>query len=420
MASLTSLLATRYIFSRRKGGFVTLIAWFSMLGIMLGVATLILVTSLMNGIRHEMLNNFIGLDGHIMVQQRGKPIADVAALMQQIQPSLPSQAMMIPRIEGQVMMSGRAGTARGAQVLGLEYQALLQKKQVMQRLTPEMLHAFQQGEGVIIGARMAEALGVSAGDAVTLISPQGRATAIGSVPRIKAYPVIGVFEIGMHSIDASLVFMPYDVALTYFAMTQAGTDPATTVEITLPIMDEARIVSDRLQQQLGQSYLVLDWQRVHESVFTALLVQRNVMVIILALIIVVAAFNIISSLVMLVKDKRSDIAILRTMGMGRRAVIGLFVLTGMSIGMIGTFLGLGLGLLAATYLERIKQAIEAVMGQKILVENIYFLSTLPTRTDPFEVMAIVLIALFIAFCATLYPAYHAASLDPADSLRHGG
>ncbi len=416
---LIPLLVRRTLLTKRKGGFISLISWFSMLGIMLGVATLILVTSLMNGIRQEMLASFIGVDGHIQLVANRAVISDARALKTGILPALPAGATVIPRIEGQVMATGATDTAQGAQIIGIHADDIATKPKLVASMSEAARRAFMEGNGVLIGESLAQALRLRPGDSVTLISPQGRATAFGSVPRIKAYPMLGTFKLGMHALDSALILMPYDAATVYFALAAKGPDPASLLEITLPDMEQAGNISVRLNRQLGNGYRAFSWEEVHASVFTALEVQRNVMVIILALIILVAVFNIISSLVMMVKDKRSDIAILRTMGMSKRGIITLFIASGMSIGVMGTLLGLLLGLLGAAKLEAIKSAIEHLIGQEILVANIYFLSTLPTKTDPFEVVMITGMALVFSLLATIYPAYKAASLDPAETLRNG-
>jgi lipoprotein-releasing system permease protein len=397
--NITNLLAKRYIFSKRKGGFVSLIAWFAMMGIMLGVATLILVTSLMNGIKEEMLGNFIGIDGHLRIQALdnqggGANIADYEALIAQIASNLPQGARISPRIEGQVMVTGNTQAARGAQVMAMRAEDLANKPKLQGKITAQTQAQFAAGDGVIIGASMANSLGLRLGDAITLISPNGQATAFGTVPRIKAYPVIGLLELGMHAIDSTLIIMPYDKAMLYFAQNRLGAHPASYLEVTLADIDMADMVGAKLQQELGGGYAVYPWQRIHASVFTALQVQRNVMVIILMMIVLVAAFNIISSLVMLVKDKRMDIAILRTLGASKGAV-------------------------AAENLEAIKAWIENITGQEILVANIYFLSTLPTKLNLTEVVVIVLASLLISLLATIYPAIKAASTQPAEALRHG-
>jgi lipoprotein-releasing system permease protein len=422
--NITNLLAKRYIFSKRKGGFVSLIAWFAMMGIMLGVATLILVTSLMNGIKEEMLGNFIGIDGHLRIQALdnqggGANIADYEALIAQIASNLPQGARISPRIEGQVMVTGNTQAARGAQVMAMRAEDLANKPKLQGKITAQTQAQFAAGDGVIIGASMANSLGLRLGDAITLISPNGQATAFGTVPRIKAYPVIGLLELGMHAIDSTLIIMPYDKAMLYFAQNRLGAHPASYLEVTLADIDMADMVGAKLQQELGGGYAVYPWQRIHASVFTALQVQRNVMVIILMMIVLVAAFNIISSLVMLVKDKRMDIAILRTLGASKGAIAGMFIKTGMMLGVIGTMLGLVLGVVAAENLEAIKAWIENITGQEILVANIYFLSTLPTKLNLTEVVVIVLASLLISLLATIYPAIKAASTQPAEALRHG-
>lgn len=416
--SLTTLLTRRYVASGRKGGFISLIAWFSMLGIMLGVATLILVTSLMNGIRQEMLANFIGIDGHIRIQPRGEVIANVEPVLERLREALPPGATILPRIEGQVMVTGKGDAAAGAQVIALRPDDLAAKPKLAGAVDADGQAQFADTDGVLVGARLAERLRLKEGEAITLISPQGRATAFGSVPRIKPYPMADSIELGMHAIDSSLVVMHYDKALVYFALTRKGAHPASMIEVTLPQSGNAAEQAARLQAMLGRDFRVFPWQRLHRSVFSALEVQRNVMVMILALIILVATFNIISSLVMLVKDKRRDIAILRTMGMSRRAIIGLFILTGMSIGIAGSTLGMGLGLLAAANLDALRLFVESLIGQPIMVEDLYFLSTLPTQTDPAEVAVIMAVALGLAFAATIYPAWRAASTDPAEVLSH--
>lgn len=419
-ASVPLLLARRYTASRRKEGFVRFIALCSMLGMMLGVATLILVTSLMNGIRDEMLANFVGVDGHVSIYSTRGSIADADALKQRIvNLSLnPAPLSIAPRIDGQVMASGR-GRSSGVQVSALRADDLASKPKLMQAMDEPTRMAFAEGAGLVLGSRLAQQLGVNVGSSLTLISPQGRATAFGTMPRIKTYPVAGTFSTGMHALDSGLVLMPYDKAIPYFALVDKGAAPASVMEMTLADGDDAYQVAIDLQRALGEEYRVLAWQQMHHSVFTALEVQRNVMVMILALIIVVAVFNIVSSLVMMVNDKRSDVAILRTMGMSRAEVMQMFIWTGLRIGIIGIILGVGLGVLAARNLESIKQALEAWMGQEILVANVFFLSTLPTKTDPLEVLVIAAIALLLALLATLYPAYRAASTDPAEALRHG-
>lgn len=424
-SSFERLLAWRYMRSKRKEGFVSVITLFSTLGIMLGVATLILVTSLMNGIREEMLANFLGMDGEVTVYPYDKALQGKEALLTDIR-SVAGVKQAMARIEGQVMVTatpqqGRAASqALGAQVYGIEGADIAARKRLAQAIDPSVAQAFSAQGGVIIGARLAENLGLQAGDEITLISPQGRATFAGMVPRIKSYPIAGTFTLGMHALDSSVVFMPYGDAVSFFGLAtpDVGADVASAIEINGASPQDAEALAQRIAQHTGGKYRVYDWEKAHASVFAALAVQRNVMIVILALIIVVAAFNIISGLIMLVQGKGKEIAILRTMGATRGMILRIFLMAGMGIGVMGTLLGLVLGLLAALNLESLRQALERVLGVELLPENIYFLSTLPTRTEISEVTMIVSMSVLLSFLATLYPAWRAASQQPADALRY--
>jgi lipoprotein-releasing system permease protein len=424
-SSLERLLAWRYMRSKRKEGFVSVITLFSTLGIMLGVATLILVTSLMNGIREEMLSSFLGIDGEVTIYPYEKALYGADALLAEVK-SVGGVKQALMRIEGQVMVTanradGRAGSqALGAQVYGIHAGDITARTKLNNAMSPEVRQAFSEGGGVILGQRLAENLGLQVGDSITLISPQGRATFAGMVPRIKSYPIAGTFALGMHALDASLVFIPYEDAVSFFALSspEFGEDVASAIEIKGASPETARELAVKIAQKTGGKYRVYDWQNAHASVFAALAVQRNVMIVILALIIVVAAFNIISGLIMLVQGKGKEIAILRTMGATRGMILRIFLMSGMGIGVMGTLLGLVLGLFAALNLETLRQTLERVLGVELLPENIYFLSTLPTRTELSEVFTIVSLSLLLSFLATLYPAWRASSQQPADALRY--
>ncbi len=389
---------------------------------MLGVATLILVTSLMNGIREEMLANFLGLGGHATLYGQGRVLSDADALADTLKADgALGVVQAVPRIEGQVMATSR-GRALGAQVIGLDARHLMEKHRIADHIEAGSLEGFGAQPGIVIGQRLMENLGLRAGDDLTLISPEGRSTIAGRVPRVKAYPILAAFKTGMHEVDASLILMPRADARIYFALPVSETGSATTMEINFATPEEAAGRTQALKAWLadrGWHGRIYDWQQTHGSVFSALKIQRNTMTVILTLIIVVAAFTIISGLIMLVQDKQHDIAILRTFGATRGMILRVFLISGMSIGLIGTLLGAGLGILAAAYIDAIRKAIEAMTGQEILVEDIYFLSTLPTRTDPAEVLGIVLATLAICFIATLYPAWKASSYHPAEALRYG-
>ncbi|MDX2094567.1 MAG: lipoprotein-releasing ABC transporter permease subunit [Alphaproteobacteria bacterium] len=409
------LLARRYLRARR--GFISITTWFAIIGIALGVATLILVTSLMNGIRDEMTSRFIGLDGHVTIYSNARAFTDYQPAREAIA-GMPGVARVTPKVTGQVMVTAH-GAALGAQAVAMPWDALSKNALITSHVEAGALDGLRDETGIVLGAALARNLRVEVGDSVTLISPQGRATIAGFIPRMKAYPVIATVKLGMHALDASLVIMPFIEAQNYFMlMTPEGNGAISNLEVMLTDVNAAHAMSVELRKMLGAGARVYDWQQSNASVFAALTIQRNVMVIILALIILVAAFNIISSLVMLVKEKGRDIAVLRTMGASRASVMRIFMAAGTWIGVVGTVAGVLLGLLLAAYLEPLHHLLERVLGQEILVENIYFLSTLPTKTDPREVAVIIVLSLGLSFLATIYPARRAASLDPAEALRY--
>ncbi len=413
MLGFAGRMALRYLRTRRRERFVSITALFSVLGIMLGVATLILVLSLMNGIKEEMISRFLGIGGDVTILSNQNAIYDYEAMSETLA-TQDAVVSAVPRISGQVMVNAN-DRALGAQVLAQPLEALLENPVLAGNVTNGDISRISQASGMALGQRLAENLGVRIGDMVTLISPEGQRTFAGMIPRIKAYPVVATIKTGMHLYDSSLVLLPIEEGQKFFKLT----DAVNQIELDLVNSDNAVPVAIELQQSLGSGYRVYDWQTSNSSVFNAITVQRNVMVTILALIVLVAAFNIISSLVMLVQDKQTDIAILRTLGATRSTIMRIFMISGVITGFIGTAIGCVLGVLAATYLENIRHAIEALTGQKILVEQIYFLSSLPTKTEPSEVIMVVIGSLTLSFLATLYPAWKAAKIQPAEALRYG-
>lgn len=405
------MVAFRYLRARREEGMISIIALFSLAGIALGVMTLIVVLSVMNGVRSEMIQSIIGLDGHVSVYASSgfydyeSITADIAAR--------PEVASAAPKIEGQVMASFR-GRSLGAQVIGYRTQDLAGKKLLMDKIVEGDIEAFNRGEGIIMGARMAEKMGISIGDSLMLISPEGRATPAGMVPRVKAYPVVAIFSVGMFAYDSGLVLMPFEEAQLYFKLP----DSASLIEVNLKNADDSGFVAAELAGQLGTGYRVYDWKRSNAQIFNAVMTQRNVMFLILMLIILVACFNIISSLIMLVREKGGDIAILRTMGATRMSVQKIFILCGMSVGVIGTALGVVFGLLIAFNTENIQNFVERTTGQKLFAEDLYFLSHLPSKVEMSEVLFVVAISVALSFLATLYPSWRAASQNPAEALRY--
>jgi lipoprotein-releasing system permease protein len=406
------MVAMRYLRSRRREGFISFITWMSLLGIALGVATLIIVMAVMNGFRHELLSRILGLNGHLSVYGVLNVMSKFDPLAEKVR-GVPGVLTVTPVIEGQVMATAR-GVARGAVVRGVRRADLAGRPLVADNIIAGSLADFGGGDTVLVGQRLANRLGLMVGEAITLISPQGNATAFGTVPRLRSYRIAATFEIGMYEYDSSFVFMPLEAAQLYFKMPGA----VSYLEVMIDDADRARERAAVVSQVLGGRGRIHDWQQSNASFFNAIQVERNVMFLILTLIIVVAAFNIVSSLIMLVKDKGRDIAILRTMGATRGMIMRIFLLSGASVGVIGTFLGLALGLAFAVNIETIRQWIEGLTNTELFAAEIYFLSHLPAKIDPTEVGAVVVMGLGLSFLATLYPSWRAARIDPVDALRY--
>jgi len=405
------MVAFRYLRARRQEGFISVIAIFSLLGIALGVATLIIVMAVMNGFRVELLSRILGFNGDLNVYAAQGSLGDYDALAQQVK-SLPGIVAARPMVEGQVMATGPVAAA-GALVRGISEQDLAAQPLLASHIAPEALANFKD-DGVLIGNRLALRLGIHPGDRVTLISPNGTPTAFGTVPRIKSYPVAGTFNIGMYEFDNGVVLMPLQAAQTFFNLGNA----VSSLEVFVRNPDDIAAYDREVFQALGGRVRIFDWQQSNLSFFNAVEIERNVMFLILTLIILVAAFNIVSSMIMLVKDKARDIAILRTMGATRGMILRIFMLSGASVGIVGTVAGFVLGVLFAEHIEEIRQAIQAVIGTNLFSAEIYFLTQIPARIDASEVGLVVGMAFALSFLATVYPSWRAARLDPVEALRY--
>lgn len=412
LSAFERLVALRYLRARRREGFISVVAWFSLIGIMLGVATLIIVMSVMNGFRAELLDRILGLNGHLTVQSLERSLSDYETIRAEIE-AIDGVVTVTPLIEGQVMATANQA-ARGAVVRGLTAADFLARETLRDALAAGTLDGFDDGDGVILGIRMAGRMGLGVGDRITLISPEGNRTAFGTIPRAKAYRVAGIFDVGMFEYDNGYIFMPLAQAQAYFRLA----DRVTAIEVTLDDADDALRFRPILQNAISAPVRVVDWQRVNSSFFNALQVERNVMFLILTLIILVAAFNIISSQIMLAKEKARGIAILRTMGASRRSILKIFFVTGSTVGVIGTAAGAALGIAFALNIETIRQAIQALSGAELFAAEIYFLSQLPARIDPGEVVSVIVMALVLSFLASIYPAWKAARTDPVEVLRY--
>ena len=411
-AAFEWMLAGRYLRSRRRETFISVIAGFSFLGIMLGVATLIIVMAVMNGFRGELLTKILGINGHMLIQPVGSELDDYDAVAARVE-NLDGVVFTLPFVEGQVLASGPSG-AFGALVRGVRAVDLQNLSLVADTITAGSLEAFDAGEGIAIGTRMAQQLGVTVGDRVTLVSPRGNVTAMGVTPRVKGYPVAAIFEIGMSEYDGTIAFMPLAEAQLYF--NQEGI--VTGIEVFTEDPDAVGALRPLVEEGAGRATYVSDWRLRNVTFFSALEVERNVMFLILTLIVLVAALNIISGMTMLVKDKSHDIAILRTMGATRGAILRVFVITGSSIGIVGTLAGFVLGFVVCLNVESIRQAISWVTRTELFSPELYYLSRLPAEMDTGETISVGVMAMVLSLLATLYPAWRAAKLDPVEALRY--
>ena len=406
------MVAMRYLRARRQEGFISVIAWFSLLGIGLGVATLIIVMAVMNGFRAELLGRVLGLNGHLNVYSaQPGPLANFDELAASVR-NVPGVVNVTPTVEGQALVTVR-GIASGAVVRGVRPEDFRVRPTLSNHILRGTADAFGD-DNVAIGVRMAQRLGLSVGDQLTLIAPQGNATAFGTVPRMRAYSIGAIFDVGMYEYDNSFIFMPLEQAQLFFRTGEA----VTSLEVFVADPVQIRAQRDALQPTIAGKGRIVDWQQSNASFFTALQVERNVMFLILSLIIMVAAFNIISSLIMLVKDKGRDIAILRTMGATRGMIMRIFFLSGASVGVMGTVGGLLLGVVFCQNIESIRQFIQMLSGTELFSPEIYFLSQLPAKIDWGEVAQVTAMALGLSFAATVYPSWRAARLDPVEALRY--
>lgn len=433
------LVAGRYLRARRKDAFISVIAALTLTGVAIGVATLIVVMSVMNGFRDELLSKILGLNGHFTAYPIERQFTDYDQTVVELE-KVDGVVHAIAYVEGQALASGQTEST-GVSVRGVSLESIKKLDLLHKGATLGGWDAWDEGRGVAIGSRLAQKLGVTIGDPVTIVNPNGTFTPLGKTPQIRSFPVNVIFNLGMVEFDSFYLYMPLDAAQTYFKMYEDRLRPgvappdvmatdeeieaayermpqATAVEIFVDDPDAVSAMREKIQAGISRPLILTDWQQRDETFFSALQVERVVMFVILSMIILVAAFNIISSLVMLVKDKGADIAVLRTMGATQGSIMRIFSMTGTAIGFIGTGVGLVLGLVIAANAEPLRAFVSNTLGVAIFPPEVFFLSSLPSKINPGEVSAVVILALALSFLATVYPAWRAAQYDPVEALRY--
>lgn len=407
------MVARRYLLPGKGEGFIFLVASISLVAVALGVAALIIVMSVMNGFRAELFDKVVGLNGHAVIQGYGGRLEDWRDVLEKAR-ATPGVVEASPLIE-QPLMASHEGRVEGVLLRGVAREDLLGNQTLREGMLAGSLEAVQPGsDNVAIGSRLAELLGVTVGSEISLISPEGRTTPFGTVPRIVSYNVAAIFEIGLYDFDKAFVVVPLEEAQRLLMMG----DAVGMVEVETVDPDRVDEILRPLASELSDRAVVTDWRSMNSALFEALQVERVAMFVVLSIIILVAVFNILSSLIMLVRAKTRDIAILRTMGATRRGLLKVFVTVGLTIGTLGILLGLVLGAVFLFFRQSVVNFVQWVTGQNLWDPSIRFLTDLPAKTDPVEVAAIVIMAIVLSFLATLYPAWKAASTDPVQVLRY--
>ena len=414
-SKLERKVAFRYMRAKKRG-FGSVVSWVSLIGIMLGVATLIVVMSVMSGFHNVLLSRIVGMNGHIVIYHQDGAIKDFNFLIDRISEDkriTSATTGIVPIVEGQVMASF-GGRNSGAMVRGIRMSDLAKKVSSGTKIYGADLAKIGDND-IVIGASLSRALRATLGDRVSLVSANGGTpTAFGTIPRIMQYTIASSFFMGMYEYDSGYIFMNLTAAQKYLGID----DAVTHIDLFLKDPEQTTSIKTILETILPDGFVVRDWKELNRGFVGALQVESNVMFLILMLIIIVAVFNIVSSLVMLVKDKNRDIAVLRTFGVSRRSVMKIFIITGTSLGAIGAICGTGLGILIATYIEPIRQFIQKLTGRDLFPADLYFLSELPSNINFVSVFSIATLAIILSFLATLYPAWKASKTDPVEVLRY--
>ena len=407
------MIAFRYIKSRRVEGFISISAWFSLIGIMLGVATLIVVMSVMNGFRTELVDRILGINGHLVVYKKNEPyISNYNQIINKIS-DINNVIAVTPHLEGQALAKSKS-TVSGVIIRGANWSDLAAKKLLWKSLSQLTIDNYKNNKDIIIGYRLGQRLNVNVGDFVSLISPSGMETALGILPIKQSFKIGGFFDLGMYEYDNNFIFIPWKKAELFLSTNNI----AHGIEIFLKDQKFTSLVSSDVKNRLGNELIVIDWKKRNSAFMSALAVEKNVMFIILSLIILVAAFNIISSMIMLVQTKKSDIALMRTMGASKYVIIRIFVLTGSIIGLLGTFTGTILGIVISSNIEVIRNFLTNILGSELFSAEIYFLSKLPSNININEVIMVIFVSIFLTLLASIFPAWKASRISPAEALRY--
>ncbi len=409
------LIAGRYLRARKDERFVSIIAIFSLVGIALGVATLIVVTSVMSGFQVELVSRILGVNGHITIEAyAGQKIDGYGPLARQIK-ALPNVASVTPVLDGQALLSTQTGGARGGLVRGISLDDLRALHPISDHIVAGSLASFQGDDAIAIGVGIANTYRLRVGDSLTVISPEGAATAFGTIPRVRAYKIVAIFDSGLNDYNTGVVFLPLPAAQIFFQKPNA----VTGMEIRLVNPDDIESVARPLTGLLqGRQVYARDWRHANDTIVGVLQVQKDTMFIVLGMIVLVAAFNVVSSLIMLVKDKRADIAILRTIGASSGSIMRIFLMCGAFVGVSGTLIGTFTGIVFCRNIHAVQRFVENISGGKVFDASVFMLSELPDTIDWSDVIRVVLLGLGLSLLATLYPSWRAARTDPVEALRH--
>jgi lipoprotein-releasing system permease protein len=418
-AAFEWMIALRYLRAKRRESFISVIAIISLIGITLGVATLIIVMSVMNGFREDLLGRILGFTGHMKIEAIGGDLNNFDAIATRVR-QVPGVTRVAPVVDGQVIVTAN-GVTRGAQVTGMRQADIAALGVLTSSLTREradrfraVLAKFTDPDTVLVGTGLARRLGLFPGASITLTAPQGDVTPFGTTPRVKTYTVAGSFDAGMSEYNNNFVFMLLPESQLFFNENEA----VSRLEINVTDADGVDNLYIPVQQAAGPNVRVSSWHDLNLALFDAVKIEHNVMFLILTLIVLVASLNVIAGLIMLVKDKSGDIAILRTMGASRGAMMRIFLIAGASIGIVGTMSGLIVGSLFAYFISDIERFVSWVFGMDVFSPEVYFLTHMPSKIEPFDLAAVTAISLLLSLLATLYPSWRAARLDPVEALRY--